>query len=480
MLYQYYFKRLKLFRIPYRILLAYHSPAGNSIKLWTYYQMLSHIMAVRKEIHILSLTFTVIQIRRGLNILFQRVNTRGTFLIHGNPSNGLKIKQNSIFIFVTEWLPGLLTNYKQLVLSIRRNQKYNNILSFYLKRPQQFINENINLQARPLSQQVIKSSKRRVPALPAISLSISDSKIWLNETAILGIPSIQICDTQSHIQKISYPIIANQQSVTFNYLIISLFAEVCNYGLMFEHLFFLSIYKYLKIQKSIIKKMSRKSLQLNYLKKSLLKNPKISFIGLKRSYEKTKLSYFFWHKIYKKRLITKKPTKKLNKVNNKLKNIKVLNKKTFIFNKRIFAYQIKDILKYKKTIDMINLDDTTYGFMKKLKRYFYGILKNLEKKLKIYEKIEKIKFYKKKKIKRKRMQDKILKKKMKLYQYRRYLKQLYIRMLGLALILKEKKKQKARFITKVKITKNLIPNRVICGLLYSEELFQKLKFLKKF
>ena len=61
-----------MFKIPYRILLAYHSLAGFAIKVWTYYQMLPHIIIVRKEIHILSLTFTVIQIRRAFNVLFRR------------------------------------------------------------------------------------------------------------------------------------------------------------------------------------------------------------------------------------------------------------------------------------------------------------------------------------------------------------------------------------------------------------------------
>ena len=69
MLYQYYFKKIKMFKLPYKVLLAYHSPAGNSIKVWTYYQMLPHIIAIRKEIHILSLTFTVIQILRVLIII---------------------------------------------------------------------------------------------------------------------------------------------------------------------------------------------------------------------------------------------------------------------------------------------------------------------------------------------------------------------------------------------------------------------------
>ena len=45
----------------------------NSIKVWTYLSNVVTFDSVRKEIHILSLTFTVIQqIRRVLNVLFQR------------------------------------------------------------------------------------------------------------------------------------------------------------------------------------------------------------------------------------------------------------------------------------------------------------------------------------------------------------------------------------------------------------------------
>lgn len=50
-----------------------------------------------------------------------------------------------------------------------------------------------------------KKNKDRIPKMPSISLSLLDSYIWLNECQSKGIPSIQICDTQSPFDRVTYP-----------------------------------------------------------------------------------------------------------------------------------------------------------------------------------------------------------------------------------------------------------------------------------
>ena len=386
MLYQYYFKKIKMFKIPYRILLAYHSPAGNSIKVWTYYQMLPHIIAVRKEIHILSLTFTVIQIRRALNVLFKRINTRGSFLIHANPSNGLKIHQNSVFIMITSWLPGILTNYKHLILSLRRHKHKKDIFSFYLKRPQLHAMENVSILAVPPSQKIVKARRRRVPSLPSISLSVSDSNIWLNETLSLGIPSIQICDTQSHLQKISYPIIANQKSITFNFLILSLFSETCNYSLIFEHLYFLSLYKHLNVQKTIKKKIKRKTLRYFYLSKS----KKNDFLSLRNYYSRLKRSHKSW--LYRKKRRHKRKRIKFrirfrHKFSNKRKRI------SSIFRKKYSPFS-QNFKKYRYFLSMNFIKSSNKIFKIKIRKTNKVIKINFKPSKKSYQKIIKNKISK--------------------------------------------------------------------------------------
>jgi ribosomal protein S2 len=115
---QYYFKRFNLFKLPYQVLLTYHSPIGNTIKLWASYHMLNHILAIRNDLHILNLTTTIIQIRKALNPVFNRIQSRGSLLIYAQSFKAFKFNHEAVFTFVTSWLPGLISNYKQMIPSL--------------------------------------------------------------------------------------------------------------------------------------------------------------------------------------------------------------------------------------------------------------------------------------------------------------------------------------------------------------------------
>jgi ribosomal protein S2 len=245
MIYQYYFKRLELFKIPYRILLAYHSPLGNTIKLWRSYRMLTSILFIRNDMHILNLTYTIIQLRKAINALFHRIQTRGSFLIYAEEYNALKMKHDSVFVFVNSWLPGLLTNYKRVIISVAVNTFHQATVKPLLSRGQLEAVQASKFTPFPTARVIYdKTLFPRIPKLPSISLSISDNFIWLNECHNLGIPSIQLCDTQSNFDLITYPIVANQKSVPITYLLIHLFSEISNNALMQDHLAFSSYYKY--------------------------------------------------------------------------------------------------------------------------------------------------------------------------------------------------------------------------------------------
>lgn len=98
------------------------------------------------------------------------------------------------------------------------------------------------------------------PRIPAISLSLLDDSIWLNEVHSLRIPAIQLCDTQSPYPLIDYPIISNQRSHGFSTLILELFNETGSYALMQERLFFANNYTSISVKHKRIKRKYKKNL----------------------------------------------------------------------------------------------------------------------------------------------------------------------------------------------------------------------------
>jgi small subunit ribosomal protein S2 len=234
-----YFLRNNLLKIPFHLLLAYHCPYGNSVKLWTSHLMIRHILGVRNEIYILDLSYTLIQIRKALNLVFNATLCRRTLLIYSQAHKGIKIDNNAVFTFVNAWLPGLLTNYRQLITSMHKNSK--NLSRFgaiHLTNPQlealQVFSHRSKLVPSLIGR---KSKKARYGNIPNLSLSLLDSSTWLNECNSLQIPSIQLCDTQSSYDCVTYPIISNHRSLSFTRLIISLFTETCAYALITEQFY---------------------------------------------------------------------------------------------------------------------------------------------------------------------------------------------------------------------------------------------------
>jgi ribosomal protein S2 len=333
---QYYFKNYRLFKIPFKVLLTYHCPLGNTIKHWTSHLMLSHILAIRNDLQILNLAFTVIQLRKALNSLFNKMLYRGSFLIYAQAHKSLKIDHNAVFTFVNSWLPGLISNYKQMITALSQNRS---ILSYFgaefFKRPQ--LDALATSYTNPvLKPQAILYPKRRsrFARVPTISLSVLDSPIWLNECHNLAIPSILVCDSQSAYDKVTYPIISNQRSVPFTYLIINLFSEACNYALMFEHLHFAFFYKYLDVLTRFKKTLN----QSRYVQHRNLKVINNRYLNKTQVFGK----YFLSTADQYTKLFIQRAFKEIEKLNSKKNKATVINKHTFIFNKRFFSYTIRD------------------------------------------------------------------------------------------------------------------------------------------
>jgi ribosomal protein S2 len=344
MLHQYYFNRLRLFRLPYRMLLAYHCPAGNPIRMWTSYHMTRYILGIRQDIHILSMGTTVIQIRKALNTLYKRINTRGTLLIYAQAFNRLKMHHGTVFSFITDWVPGILTNYKQLVKTLMSLSAHRHKIQHHLSRNQCYWIANTSIRT-PFANSLRGKLPRRYPAIPSITCSITDSFVFLNESLCLGIPAINVCDTQSIYHKVSLPIIANQKSTSFISFLVNLFVETCSYALLSEHSTF--------VQSTRIK-------PTGFYPKCFGVGRKISFLIyryhlLKPSFKKRRSRKVKLRLLTTKELIRyhKYPIslarQSVRKHYKRLRPIPVIRSRTFIFNNRLFAYQIREVIKYSST-----------------------------------------------------------------------------------------------------------------------------------
>jgi len=236
--------------MPYHMLLAYHAPAGNSIKSWTSMSMNDHVLAIRNDIHLLSLSVTALHLRKALNAVFSKVKKRATFLIYATLQNALKLNHYAVFTFVDLWVSGLISNYFTVINEIVINKTHKADLLEITSRPQKAAADGTMHKPILKATALYKNKKAtKIGSVPAISLSMRDNYIWAHECNCLGIPSIQVCDTTSTFDKIDYPIVANQRSVSLAYLLVYLFAETCSTALIHEHLFFRSFTRYLELSR---------------------------------------------------------------------------------------------------------------------------------------------------------------------------------------------------------------------------------------
>jgi len=333
--------------------------------------MINHILAIRNSVHILNTASTIIQIRKALNSLFHRVHYRGTLLIYAQAYKALKINHEAVFTFVTSWLPGLISNYKQMVSTLSYNRKFMSLYgSTFFKRPQlDALNASITKPVLKISKIIYPRRPARIASVPTISFSVLDDFIWLNECHNLGIPSIQICDTQSRYDLITYPIISNQRSVPFTYLLTHLFSETCNFAVLLEHLYFIPYYKHLGI--------------VTRFKKNVKLRIKIARQRPKRYRTRHHNIMDNFGKLYFNETdhltqdFLNKALSKLKYQYSKAPLRHIISKHTYLINKRNFCYKIRDYLKVNK----FNLSISTPLLIvwEIIRRYLLKVLKALQK-----------------------------------------------------------------------------------------------------
>jgi len=307
--------------------------------------MINHIIAYRNDFQILSLDLTLIYLRKAINAVFIQMIQRGCLLIFGDiKESGLPHQKGRGSVYINNWIPGALSNYSRIVKIIEKNKRYIKLreeqalpplkagelnrlgslsvtstkfkthkltfidfprdMNIYQKigalRKKRRYEKRFPSRKLPY-QQFIYPYKHRPPLIriPTISVSISDNKYWMAECQGIGIPSIQIVDTTSAFDQVTYPIISNQRSLSFGSLIIDLFAEVMDNALFYKA-------NTLEIKKKKLHEITKKARVFNkkllIALSSALRSVRKNEYNYKR--QKFEISYYKAYHKYKFRPIT--------------------------------------------------------------------------------------------------------------------------------------------------------------------------------
>lgn len=275
----FYYKKLQLHRISYSLLLGIHWNAGNHTRVWVSYLMNRFVVAVRNNIRLLDVSLVIIHLRKAIQAVYSKVCNRGTLLIYVQTINSIQITYPGTFTYVTDWMGGILTNYRYLMHLINLQQTILSLTGPFIHRDR--YNATLVAQHKGvpagLAVKIGKTSPLSLAPIPSISFSLREGFIWLNECNSLGIPSVQLCDTTSRFDKISYPIICNQEAFGLANVITHLFTEVCSMGLLKEHLLFRSLILHYNSARRSIKDLVLKRRKRNKNKKVYASNKRICY-----------------------------------------------------------------------------------------------------------------------------------------------------------------------------------------------------------
>lgn len=294
--------------------------------------------------------------------------------------------------------------------------------------------------------------------MPSVSLSVLDSDIWLAECVCVGIPSIQICDTQSHFDKITYPIIANQRSLAFTHLILHLAVEVCNTSLLSSHLNFISYYKYHN-NNQFTSVLNRTQTIPNQVSKISVRQHcyYIFRLGPFQAYgfDRDRTPGQFLDAYNAKREILNLRKRKLFWVRKqylkKEKKAVLIQERSYIYNKRFFTYQLKNLSNNKVNFPMKIINFFSL-FKQKLYLYFLTMKTTFDRTIVLLKKGPypwRRHYYKLYGNEVKTM--------------RRLICRLIIKFLGFRIALARKRRGNHRFMTLINIKKRDIKNLFICA-----------------
>jgi len=234
----FYYTRQMLYRITIQMLLGYHTPLGNTNRVIIAREMMGYIICQRKDLFILKLPFTAINLRKALGAIYKEGSIRGTLLIYASSLKKFFYEDNATFLFVKTWIGGLLTNFKVVARRIQFNHYIYRLFGFiFLTRPQIFNLLHVQYQFKSLLRALLYK-RSLLLKVPSLALSVNNDDVWSNELRCAGIPSIQILDIDTPtISFVGYGVLGNQASVSLAKLLCDLTIESCGKGMLSEHVF---------------------------------------------------------------------------------------------------------------------------------------------------------------------------------------------------------------------------------------------------
>ena len=229
----------------------------------THSDSLKYLLPVRfLNFTLVNLKHTQLNLKLSLNLVIDMISKRGKLLLV-NACSQIEHYLFDLYHGLNQpissglWVPGRLTNFRKI-----RTQ---GIKSFYLHKAiiKQYMTSEylgtINLKTRNSISQIFNPARYKrtitrhilnMSAMPSISF-ISDSvlsSVCVNESFVLGLPSITLLDSGSMSSKLSYFVPGNSTSISSLLLYYNLFKNCIYQGLYKErYLFFLSGLKNKKI-----------------------------------------------------------------------------------------------------------------------------------------------------------------------------------------------------------------------------------------
>ena len=207
-----------------RSLMAANLHLGHATNLWNPY-MLSYIYGSRSGIHIINLEHTLVALKRAINVT-REVTTRGGSVlfvgtrpaIHHITVEAAKVSGVGVGFFATKWIGGTLTNRERV---LRRSSGYDpdkvsQVLPILLDEM------NPNNASEPTSAAAATNTAIPPPTsqphvyLPdlLVILDMPNNLHAIREAHRCRVPVIAICDTDCDPRMVTYPIPANDDSLT--------------------------------------------------------------------------------------------------------------------------------------------------------------------------------------------------------------------------------------------------------------------------
>ncbi|MFA6567977.1 MAG: 30S ribosomal protein S2 [Victivallales bacterium] len=209
---------------------------GHQTKRWNP-KMKDYVFGAKNGIYIIDLTKTMRQIAEASNFLQRKVMDGGQILFVGTKRQSQEVvrevaEKTGMFHVTERWLGGTLTNNTTIQKSVARMLEADKIIA--------------NPEASTMKKKEISSLSRengklhknldgivKMKKLPAalVVVDISKEEIAVREARKLKIPVVAIVDTNSDIDAVDYPIVANDDAVRSIKIIVDVLGESVSYAL---------------------------------------------------------------------------------------------------------------------------------------------------------------------------------------------------------------------------------------------------------